>query len=304
MTAAAERLYRLLIGPAEGLVSASSRILISPDGPLQTLPFAALVEPGIPGRRSRFLAERFPVHTVASATLYAELLRRRGHRRTAGTSIAAFGDPVYPHGQQAADEVALRSGVRGRSLSPLPGTGSEVREIARLFPKQVLSFLGPEATEENAKSLPPAIRYVHFGCHTLLNARSPLDSALLLSLPEAPVEGHENGILQAWEIFEDVRMDADIVTLSACESGLGTDVAGEGLVGLTRAFQYAGARSVLASLWNVADDSTAELMGLFYRKLKQGKPKDLALQQAQVAMIRRGYSPFHWAAFQLTGDWR
>ena len=124
---------------------------------------------------------------------------------------------------------------------------------------------------------------------------------------ETPEAG-ENGLLQAWEIFEQVRLDAELVTLSACQSGLGTEVAGEGLIGLTRAFQYAGARSVLASLWSVSDLSTAELMARFYRALRKGQPKDTALQEAQLAMIRgeAGLTlkenrdlthPCHWAAF-------
>lgn len=218
--------------------------------------------------------------------------------------IAAFGDPVHPQGAQPGAEVPLYDGVRGRALVPLPGTRREVNEISHSFTGHVSLFLGPKATEANAKALPRGTRYIHFTCHALLNARRPLDSALALTVVNPPSAEGGNGLPQAWEIFEDIRVDAELVTLSACESGLGKDVGGEGLVGLTRAFQYAGARSVLASLRNVADDSTADLMAVFYRKLKEGKPKDQALQDAQVFMIRHGRAPFHWAAFQLTGDWR
>ncbi len=112
--------------------------------------------------------------------------------------------------------------------------------------------------------------------------------------------------MQAWEILEKVRIDADLVTLCACKSGLGKEMRGEGLIGLTRAFQYAGARSVMASLWNVSDRSTAELMGRFYKYLADGKPKDEALQAAQTDLIRSSASfmrhPYHWAAFELIGD--
>ena len=113
-------------------------------------------------------------------------------------------------------------------------------------------------------------------------------------------------MLQAWEIFERVRIDADLVTLSACESGLGKEMGGEGLIGLTRAFQYAGARSVLASLWKVEDKSTGELMKRFYGYLKAGKSKDEALRLAQIDLIHSPeYSqPVDWAAFQLNGDWK
>lgn len=101
-----------------------------------------------------------------------------------------------------------------------------------------------------------------------------MDSALALTIPENPAEGQDNGLLQAWEIFEQVRINSDLVTLSACDTALGKEMGGEGLVGLTRAFQYAGAHSVLASLWSVSDRSTAELMKRFYGYLKECKSKD------------------------------
>jgi CHAT domain-containing protein len=157
----------------------------------------------------------------------------------------------------------------------------------------------------------------------------PLDSAIALSVPEDPEFGGNNGLLQAWEIFESLRIRADLVTLSGCETALGPELAGEGIVGLTRAFQYAGARTVLASLWSVTDRSTSELMKRFYGYLRAGQTKDQALRSAQMDMIRdaaageeetlvtRGVkvlakgtgetshaSPFYWAAFQLFGDWR
>ena len=108
---------------------------------------------------------------------------------------------------------------------------------------------------------------------------------------------------------EQVRLDADLVTLSACESGLGQDQGGDGLLGLTRAFQYAGARSVVASLWGVGDDGTAELMRRFYGYLKAGESKDEALRHAQTDLLSGAAGeawrlPFHWAAFELFGDWR
>jgi CHAT domain-containing protein len=140
----------------------------------------------------------------------------------------------------------------------------------------------------------------------LLDARFPLNSALALTLPSQRREGEENGLLQAWEIFEQVRLDADLVTLSACETALGAELAGEGLIGLTRAFHYAGARSVLASLWRVSDDSTAGLMTSVYGHLKAGVTKDEALRRGQLGAIKQPTTsaPFHWAAFTLSGDWR
>jgi CHAT domain-containing protein len=213
----------------------------------------------------------------------------------------------------------LASIVRhGKELRPLPATRAEVEGLGALFGEEASLWLGAEATEERATGLSKQTSIVHLACHGVVDERFPLNSALALTIREEPEEGQANGLLQAWEIFERVRIDADLVTLSACETALGKEVAGEGIVGLTRAFQYAGARTVLASLWSVTDVSTAELMKRFYKNLKAGDSKDVALQKAQLDFIRepitigaeeeaidRDFShPFFWAAFQLIGDWK
>lgn len=289
----ARRLHDLLVLPAETRIAGAERILVSPDGPLHTLPFAAL------RRGDRYLVESKPIHNVLSATVYAELARSRRPRRPEEERVAAFGDPVYrPLEPGAPADPEVREAVRrGLALIPLPSSGREVKAIAELFPRAEV-YLGSAATEGRAKALGTEARLVHFACHGILDERFPLNSALALT-----AEGRENGLLQAWEIFESVRLDADLVTLSACGTALGREMGGEGLVGLTRAFQYAGARSVLASLWSIADASTARFMKSFYGHLRSGKSKDEALRAAQVEQVREAH-PFHWAAFQLTGDWR
>ena len=298
----AQRLYDLLLRPAEAQIAQAQRLLFSPDGPLHTLPFAVLM------RGDRYLIEWKPIHSVLSATIYAELARSRPAQREIGEeSLVAFGDPAYPpKTPKVPVDPEVREAVRrGLALKPLPYSRKEVEGIAALYP-QARVYLGLEATEEKAKSLKPDSRLVHFACHGLLDERFPLNSALALTLPEQQGEDQDNGLLQAWEIFENVRLDADLVTLSACDTALGKEMGGEGLVGLTRAFQYAGARSVLASLWGVSDRSTADLMKRFYGYLKAGRSKDEALHAAQVDLIRnKSFAhPYHWAAFQLTGDWR
>jgi CHAT domain-containing protein len=302
--AQARRLYDLLVRPAEARIAGAQRILVSPHGPLDTLPFAALVRGG------RYLVEWKPIHSVLSATVYAELARARPPRREPGGEerLVAFGNPVYtPPAPDAAADPEVREAVRrGLRLQPLPSSGEEVKSIAALYPQAEI-YLGREATEERAKSIGREARLVHFACHGVLDERFPLNSALVFTQPEKLAEGRDNGLLQAWEIFEGMRLDADLVTLSACDTGLGRETAGEGLVGLTRAFQYAGARSVLASLWGVADRSTAGFMKSFYGYLHSGKTKDEALRAAQIDYIREKAGPshpFHWAAFQLSGDWQ
>jgi CHAT domain-containing protein/Tfp pilus assembly protein PilF len=320
-------LYDILMKPAESILATSERILVSPDGPLHTLPFAALMRKETQGKKGgtrRYLIEWKPVHTVISATVYAELKKSR--RQSAFPSeirVTAFGDPKYPTAEDKKPEQIANPEVRsvvtrGFNLAPLPSSRNEVESIAGLFPSESKVYLGEQATEERAKAVGKDVRYLHFAVHGLLDERIPLNSALAFTIPENPSSGEDNGLLQAWEIFEQVRIDADLVTLSACETALGKEMGGEGLVGLARAFQYAGARSVVASLWSVSDESTAQLMKHFYGYLKAGKTKDDSLRLAQIDLIRpenprnrpnRGPAtsnahPFHWAAFELIGDWK
>jgi CHAT domain-containing protein len=301
-------LYRELIGPVADLVERSERVLILPDGPLHRLPFGALAHGG------RFLIEEKPLHTALSLTVYGTL---RSSSAATG-NLVAFGDPRFPKSMQAKRGIrsGLSPGLRSFDWSSLPYSRSEVERIAGVYPGARV-YLGEEATEERAKSIRDA-RILHFATHGYTDDRSPLDSALVLTIPEE-LAHRENGLLQVWEIFEGVRINADLVVLSACESALGRELSGEGLIGLTRAFQYAGARSVAASLWNVADQVTAELMARFHRHLAAGLPKDQALRAAQLELIREpleittakgqalemdASAPFFWAAFQLFGDWR
>jgi CHAT domain-containing protein/Tfp pilus assembly protein PilF len=300
-----------LLKPAKASISRAQRLLISPDGPLHTLPFAALRDPTSMGS-FRYLAQAVPSGTVLSATLYAELARGRKERRE--SVLVAFGDPTYPPSGDSRSR--LRGGVE---LVPLPGTRMEVEALGGLFPGRSHLLLGSGATEPAAKALGRDVALVHFACHGILDGDFPLDSALALAQPEEPGEGSGNGLLQAWEIFESVRLDADLVTLSACETGLGKEMGGEGLVGLTRAFQFAGARTVMASLWKVPDVATAALMRCFYGQMRAGQTKDEALRRAQAEFLagpvevrgREGSPerldvshPFYWAGFVLAGDWK
>jgi CHAT domain-containing protein/Tfp pilus assembly protein PilF len=329
--AQARKLYALLIEPVSDRVNMAERLLILPDGPLHLLPWGSLIQEmplssENPGRSWRYLAEWKPISTALSATVFAEWKKYRIQRdeHASPQSFAAFGDPQFPliadqTVSTGSQDIRVRSAAqRGFSFEPLPASRREVQRIALLFPQATL-YLGPDATEEHAKSLPRKTRIVHFAAHAILDDRFPLNSAVVLSIPEKFEEGHDNGLLQAWEIFEQVRLDADLVVLSACESGLGKEMGGEGLIGLTRAFQYAGARSVMASLWKISDRTTAELMVRFYKHLKDGMAKDEALRAAQRELIQGpirvrnekggeeeidASAPYYWAAFQIYGDWQ
>ena len=343
VTSTGKRLYSSLVAPVIDIVDHHERILIVPDGPLHHFPFGALVRPRdsstLSGKEWSYLAEEKPIYFTLSGTVYAEQRKLLPESRPAGdvpesVGMVAFGDPLYrqePAGGTDRATVAatdstvtvgqadaqVRAASKRFSFDSLPGTRHEVERIAELYRGAgTRTYLGADATEERAKAIGRGPRYVHFATHGLLDERTPLDSALVLSLDEQLTEGRENGLLQVWEIFERLRLDADLVVLSACQTAKGELLGGEGLIGLTRAFQYAGARSVAATLWSVDDPTTSELMVRFYRHLRAGVPKAEALRAAQMELMRapieiqRGErvvkkdasAPYYWAAFQLYGE--
>ncbi len=325
-SALARDLYTILIEPMADQVESSERLLILADGPLHNLPWGSLLR-DTPSGEAQYLVEFKPLHLALSATVFAELrkLRRREGDGPPSVQLVAFGNPHYPASRESATrhgDIVVRSVAERGSfdLEPLPHTGYEVEAISGVYPAdRVRVYLGEEATEERAKSVGHDVGIVHFAAHGQVDQLFPLNSFLALSIPAEYREGEENGLLQAWEIFERVRVGADLVVLSACETALGQEQGGEGLIGLTQAFQYAGARSVAASLWSVADQTTAELMIRFYRHLRSGLPKDESLRGAQLEFIRSPLevsdadgrkvskdvsSPYYWAAFQIYGDWQ
>jgi CHAT domain-containing protein len=319
------RLYERLVEPAEKWIEPGDRIVLVPDGPLHLLPFAALIR-----KDGRYLVGWKPLSTVLSGTVFAEPKKQRRGGPVSATEPSsrqwvAFGDPWFPpqlaqSRPENIEEFRLRSfSTRARlRWKRLPESRREVEEIAELFPAdRRQTYVDRAALEERVKEIGKDARILHFATHAFVDDRSPFDSGLVLSIPEELAEGRDNGLLQVWEIFESVRLDADLVVLSACETGLGEIRGGEGMIGLTRAFQYAGARSVLASLWRVEDEATAELMQRFYHHLLAGKAKDEALRAAQLELIQRplkvpdgrggwtqrnAAAPYFWAALQLVGD--
>jgi CHAT domain-containing protein/Tfp pilus assembly protein PilF len=292
----ARQLARLLLAPVAGPLRRATEVLIAPDGPLYLLPWAALPSP----HDGRPLVTSKAIHAVSSMTLYDTLSRAR--TRDDRADAVGFGDPAYAAAAGEGRGPLARARSSGLRLDPLPASRREVAALRSLRSEARL-LLGPEASETQAKALDRSTRYVHFACHGYLDERFPLESGLVLSTPPDRQAEGDNGFLQAWEVFETVRLDADLVTLSACRTGLGEEMGGEGLLGLAWAFQYAGARSVLASLWEVNDDATATLMTHFYRHLAAGVPKPEALRRAQAEVRKRRTTsaPYFWAGFTLIG---
>jgi CHAT domain-containing protein/tetratricopeptide (TPR) repeat protein len=327
----AARLSALILGALAGRAN-GERLLIVADGALQLIPFGALPAPG---RRIPLIAER-EVVSLPSASLLAVLHGQRNDRAPAPKVLAVLADPVFdrrdgrvltgrksgPSGRVtefgrsgAASERSLTRSMRDLgaeatepTLPRLPFTRREALGILALAPasgrRAALDFDANRAaaTSDDLSQY----RYVHFATHGLLNAVHPELSGLVLSLVDT--EGRDqDGFLTATEIFN-LKLSADLVVLSACRTALGKEIRGEGLVGLTRAFMYAGAPRVVASLWRVDDAATAELMKKFYEGMLG--PKKLrpaaALREAQLAIRRqkRWEQPYYWAAFVLQGEWR
>lgn len=325
----AEEMYDMLVRPAQALVNRASRLLICPDGLLHALPFSALVSQTKP--TLRYFIEDKPLHTISSMTVYAETRGPSAGNRPRRMTLLAFGDPLYSKRQtaepkrqrpirmapgrkrkqqEAGGEPEVADLLRkGFNLDALPWTRQEVEGISKLFVNSATVKTGRQATETVARRASKDYSILHFAVHGWLDEQIGLNSSLALSQPDLlglKATRADNGLWQAWEIFEHARLNADLVVLSACETGLGQNIRGEGLVGLTRAFQYAGVRSIIVSLWEVNDASTAEFMTTFYRELRKGAGKDVALQTAMKVMrnSRQWQHPFHWSPFIIVGDWR
>jgi CHAT domain-containing protein len=299
-------LYEKLFQPLEPHLTGVRKLIIVPDGVLAYLPFETLAGKSNRGAPA-FLLERFAISYAPSASALAALRTLKtddGTRR----GIIAFGDPVYARAETAIAP-ANKVGERGFDFRQLPYTRIEVNEIAALFPaaeRRVL--LGTDAHEANVKAEPLGqYHYVHFAAHALVDEEYPARSAIVLSAPAAASDDaqKEDGALQMSEVMR-LKLNAELVTLSACRTGLGRMLHGEGIIGLTRAFLYAGAESVVVSLWNVNDIATASLMKAFYKNLKQGLAKDDALRQAKLELLRGKQPawrhPYYWAPFVLVGE--
>lgn len=296
----ARELYEELLAPAASLLDGKTDLLISPDGPLHLLPFEVLLT-GETGRSFADIPYLLRTHAVSytpSASVLGGLARLGLADGKASKLFIGFADPAL-----AAPPPPPRTRSASPDLPQLPGTRDEVRAIANLYPaEQVALYMGDLATEENVKSnqLLERTPRVHFATHGLFYEDRPERSALVLT-PPGP-GSREDGYLRVDEIFN-LKLGADLLVLSACETGRGKDVRGEGLVGLTRAFLYAGARSLVVSLWPVQDTTTPELMVGFYSHLAPGRSKAEALRQAKLQMIEGGRAhPYYWAPFVLAGD--
>jgi CHAT domain-containing protein len=299
-------LSRMVLPPLS-LPPRIKRIVVVADGALQFIPFAMLSP-----RRGRPLLADYEVTAAPSASVVA-LMRKLNGTRGGGAGVAVVADPVFraddPRvgGKGAPNGDAFRSAndVGLKNLERLPYTRGEADAIVRLARGATLRAVDFDASRGTVTSAPfGQYAVIHFATHALLNTKHPELSGIVLSLVDRrgrPLDG----FLSVTDIYA-LRLRGSLVVLSACRTALGKEVRGEGLVGLVRAFMYAGAPSVVASYWDVGDADTAEVMKRFYRRLLSGHEKpSAALRNAQLSIAKeRGWrSPRTWAAFTLQGDW-
>ena len=339
--AAAHALYQTIVAPAASQLG-ERRLLIIPDGALNYIPFAALVTApgGADYTALAYLVKTNEVIYAPSASVVAAVRAQRQTAPAASGGILLVADPVFDRsdprargtasaqtGGQAGSEVTRGLGlgsavadVTGAPQANAGGNTPEVRlarlqgarveaeqiaQLARTTNRQPSTWLDLEASESNLKTRDLRnYRVIHVATHGLLNTERPQFTGLVFSLVG---NREEDGFLRTDEVFN-LRLGAPLVMLSACETGLGRERRGEGVMGLTRAFMYAGAPTVGVTLWSVVDRSTAELMTDFYRRhlAAESAPAPTALRAAQQSMIanQRYSAPRYWAPFTLVGDWR
>lgn len=315
---AASELSRMILAPAAGEFG-NRRLIVVADGALQYVPFAALSL-----AKQRPLILDHEVISLPSASAFAVQRQNLANREPAPKTLAVIADPVF-----STNDPRLKAGAEveavpaTRSLEHLPaaaGASGSQLSIPRLpFTRtEADQILAVARAGSNLKALDfranrsmatsgelSKYRYVHFATHGYLDTTRSGLSAIVLSLYDEQGKP-QDGFLRTHDIYN-LKLPAELVVLSACETGLGKDVQGEGLEGLTRGFMYAGARRVVVSLWNVNDKATAALMQRLYAgMLRSNKTPAAALRAAQIEMLRTAQwrSPYYWAAFVMQGEWK
>jgi len=283
----------LVVLPLADAIDGAHRLILVPDGALAFIPFEALRLRPEGAAEDAYVIEKWAIAYSPSAGVLGSL-KREEELAPSGFGLVAFADPEPP--------ATLAGNDLGASeWSRLPGSRSEVRAIAARIGEPERAIHTDSRASEHALKSSKAVagaRWIHLASHARIDQRKPADSAIVLAAGEG-----EDGYLTVQEIFA-LNLQADLVVLSGCETALGRQIRGEGLIGLTRAFLYAGARGIQVSLWKVADDATPPLMASFYEHLNEDLGTAEALRAAKLASLddpRRSH-PFYWAPFVFIGD--
>ncbi|MEZ2226311.1 MAG: tetratricopeptide repeat protein [Microcoleus sp.] len=322
---ASANLSQLILQPAAAQLG-EKRLLIVPDGVLHYTPFPALNISQTAGQNPNIpLITKHEIIILPSASTLGILRQNYGDRKLPDRTLAILADPVFSPDDERikgkltkettekleSNNLGLNRSLRASNLgwppSRLPFTRQESQIILSLVPSasnsEKIDFSATRTTAIDGSLA--NYKIVHFATHGIANSQNPELSGILMSMVDDkgnPV----NGFLRLNDIFN-LKLSANLVVLSACQSGLGQNIKGEGMVGLTRGFMYAGAQRMAVSLWNVDDEGTSVLMQKFYQKMLQQKlAPAAALRAAQMEMMQqeKWKSPYYWAAFTLQGEWK
>jgi CHAT domain-containing protein/Tfp pilus assembly protein PilF len=268
---AASELYQLIIAPFEKEIKTKNLIIV-PHGILHKVPFSTLTD------GQRYMVDKYSISVLPAASVIEHVVQKRKAKKE---TLLAFANPKTDY-------------------APLEFAEIEGKAISKLFPQNEV-YSREKATETIAKKKGSSFNIIHFATHGEFNDRQPLQSGLLLAKDE-----ENDGYFQVHEIFGMDLRNANLVTLSACETALSKIMGGDDLVGLSRGFIYAGTPSILATLWKVDDPATSKIMEYFYRNWKQGMSKPESLRRAQIALknIPEFRHPYYWAPFVMIGDWQ
>ena len=294
------KLYKILVKP--GLKENIKNVIFVADDILHYLPFETLISSS---HGINWLIHDLRIAYVPSISSLREIIiRKKAKKRKPKMDLLALGDPNFELATKLdnQDETnTLITKTKGREKSRLKYSGIEINNISELFnKKKIKTLVRDSASEENLKDHNLEVyKIIHFATHSLIDNNRPYGSYILLAINEDP---KENDYLQAREIYN-LKLNADLVTLSACETGLGKFIKGEGIEGLNRAFFYAGTSSVMMSLWPVNDQATYQLMERFYIYLRSSKSIMKALRKAKLEMIasEKLNHPYYWASFIISG---
>ncbi len=303
---AAAELSRMVLAPLAARLG-NKRLIVVSEGALQYVPFAALPEPTEATRQlSQPLLVQHEIISLPSASTLALVRSETRQRKPAQKSLAILADPVFGKDDDrfGADKKTRPATNREGGLSRLPGTRGEAEVILAVASDSFAHLVQGFAVNRGFVTGNELSQYriIHFATHGLLDSQRPALSGVALSQFDAQGNS-QDGFLRLHDIYN-LKLPAELVVLSACDTALGKDIKGEGLVALTRGFMYAGAPRVLASLWKVDDEATSELMKDFYQRLLHDRlAPAAALRAAQLTMWRQQRAPYHWAAFILQGEY-
>jgi CHAT domain-containing protein/Flp pilus assembly protein TadD len=312
----ATQLTQQILSQAAGDLG-NKRLVIIPDSVLHTIPFAALNTPN--STTYNPLVTQHEITNLPSASTIAILRTTVATKPRAPKTLAILADPIFRkddprltgktiqtnNNLDLGEQIARSRTGRDLNLTRLPFTATEAKGILALVPNQEsMSAFGFDASYDWITD--PKIsqyRYIHLATHGFFDNDKPALSSIILSSFDA--EGRDRKAYLRFPDLFNLTLPTELVVLSACETGLGNNIPGEGLVGMTRGLMYAGALRVAVSLWSVDDQSTSDLMQDFYKNLWQAKKTHAAsLREAQLKLWKQGKAPYYWAAFTLQGEWR